>query len=262
MSVDPKTLVTGWWVAGCDYDEGINLYIQFGKNKTLKNVMPGRPSRYTEKLRYELCKDVGLNWLSMPAHTGQRPVQRITVSAAKKQDPGIEQHVEPQRENTDQYPPLVRRVISEYAECYRERSMIHQQMCSVPEINSEDHCKKRAALLKSVKDLSLRMDDLYYARQAYFDHKEIPDEMILWPGETKTEDANVLPNDIERLKVMKKNQQVALFKDRNMLDFQQHTKCDIKNPMPDGPRRKGIEKRIAWRRKRIEEIEYKIVELT
>lgn len=262
MSVDPKKLVTDWWVAGCDYDYGVSLYIQFGKNKTLKNVMPGRPVRYTEKLRYELCKDTGLNWLSMPAPSGQKAVPRITVVPAKKTDPYIEEHVEPGQENTDQYHPLVRRVISEYAECYRERSMLHQQMCAVPEINSEDHCKKRAALLKAVKELSFRMDDLYYARQAYFDHREIPDEMKLWPGELKVMNENELPNDIERLKVLKKNQQVALFKDRNMLDFQQHTKAEVKNPMPDGPRRKGIEKRIAWRLKRIEEIEYKIVELT
>ena len=259
---EPKTLVTGWWISGCDYDEGVGLYIQFGKNKTLKNVMPGRPARYTDKLKYELCKDVGLNWLAMPAQTGHKPVQRITVVQARKADPDFEQHVEPKPEITDQYPPLVRRVISEYAECYRERSMLHQQMCAVPEVNSEEHCKKRAGLLISIKSLSARMDDLYFARQAYFDHKEIPDETKLWPDEIKTNDDNSLPDDIERLKALKKNQQIALFKDRNMLDYQQKSKSDKKNPMPDGPRRKGIEKRIGWRLKRIEEIEYKIVELT
>lgn len=260
MNAEIQKKVTDWWISGCDYDAGIALYQLYGKNKSLKNTMPGRPARYTDKLHYELCKDVGLNWLTMPKSTGQKPVQKVTVVQAKTAE--LEQHPEPVQEVTDQYHPLVRRVISEYAECYRERSMRHADMGGVAEINSEENCSKRAELLKEIKKLSARMDELYFARQAYFDHREIPDEHKLWPGENLPEKADELPDDLDKLKSMKKNQQIALVKDRNMLDYQQITKADKKLPMPDGPRRKGLEKRIGWRLKRIEEIDYKIVELT
>lgn len=260
---DIKQKVTDWWVAGCEFEAGIDLYLRHGKNKCLKSTMPGRPETYSEKLRYELCKSVGLDWLKMPKITGiQHKPKQPQVIQAKTLIKDFEQQPEPRKENTDAYPAVIRKLINEYAECYRERSVRHTEMADIPEENSKENCQRRAELLIEIKKLSARMDILHFARIAYSDHKEMPDEAKIWPEEAKAEEDNILPDNLEDLKRMKKDLQVSMVKDRNLLDYQQKTKLDKKCPMPEGPKRKGIEKRIAWKLKRIETIDYKIVDLT
>jgi hypothetical protein len=49
-------------------------------------------------------------------------------------------------------------------------------------------------------------------------------------------------------------------KDNNMLLYQSVTVQSEKHPMPDGPRRLGLEKRISGRLRTISQIELKLVE--
>lgn len=257
MNDEVKKKVKDWWSAGADFDAGISLYHIYGHNKVLKYTMPGRKSRYYEKLKYELCKDVGLDWLKMPAIP--KPLPSVTVAQPKHFDQA--KLPDPKVENTEQYPFEVRRVINEYAECYRNRGKLHWEMCEVNDNNDPENCMKRSDLLLKIKLLSSRMDVLHMAREAYFSRKEIPNEASLWPKEQKELLAEQLPDNIDELKQMKKNIQVSMVKDRNWLDYQQKTKTDKKTPMPAGPKRMEIEKRIKAKLKKIEEIEYKLVEL-
>jgi hypothetical protein len=247
--------VREWWFNGADFDTGIAMYMIHGKNKVLKHTMPGRPARYHEKLKYELTKEVGIDWKTLPV-IKTRP-SGVTASQPKTVDQT--KLPEPKEESTDEYPYEVRRVINEYAECYRRRGELHFEM-SGQEGNNPETCQYRSKLLQDIKRLSARMDVLYLAREAYNDHREIPDADQLWPKEKEVH-SEPLPDNVEALKQMKKNIQVSMVKDRNLLDYQQITKGEQKNPMQAGPKRMEIEKRITVKLKRIAEIEFKLVEV-
>ena len=85
--------VQNWWKYGRDYNSGVKLLEQFNNNKTLIKVLEGRSHRYQEKLEYELCKAVGLNWKEMqttpvvdiPAIKVVKPKQK----AVKKDEPTV-----------------------------------------------------------------------------------------------------------------------------------------------------------------------------
>jgi hypothetical protein len=252
----PKEQVLEWWNSGADFEQGVALYSLFGHNRTLKNTMHGRKARYEDKLRYELCKDVGLNWLTMPRI--KKDPSSITAASVIQTDPL--KLPEPERKEDLSLPLDVRHVINEYSECYRERSRLHHEMSSLADNNEKETSQKRSILLDQIKKLSIRMDVLHFAREAYNERKELPDASRLWP-EKQEQLTDPLPKDVDQLKQLKKNIQVSLVKDRNWLDYQQKTQKEHKTPMPMGPKRLEIEKRIKAKLKRIEEIEYKIVSL-
>lgn len=251
-----KQQVLEWWNAGCDYDAGVGLYLQLGKNRVLKSTLPGRASRYTDKLKYELCKAAGLDWTKMPRSGKGKPAVKHEVppSSLPAEAPP------PSQENAGNFPAVVRRVIYEYAECYRKRGALHYQMSHVPETNDKASCQQREELLSEIKKLSARMDVLYLARQAYLEKKQLPDPDRLWPKPAAVGDN--LPDDVQELKKLKKQIQTSLTKDRNLLDYGSKTKLESRDPMPAGPKRLKVEKRMKEKRHTLELIEIKIINLS
>jgi hypothetical protein len=63
------------------------------------------------------------------------------------------------------------------------------------------------------------------------------------------------------LKKLKENLRIKIAKAENRLEFQTDTKGEKPNPMPEGPKRAELVKRIAEMKKQKEAVEYKIVEL-
>lgn len=256
MNTITKQDVEKWWYNGADYAEGSALFARCSHNKVLILQFQRLSDRYYDKLKYELTKAVGIDWTKMPKTAHRTAI----VRTAPQKVTDVSKLPEPEDEPTS-YPTVVRRIINEYSELYRSRSMLHQEMREVPEANDDGNCTKRSYLLEQIKKLTRRMDDLYQAREAYEDHKEMPNEAILWPREEPYETDDPLPNDIDLLKKMKINIQTSLSKDRNLLDYQNKISQEKKHPMPQGPKRKAIEMRIEKKLKRIEQIEYKILEL-
>ncbi len=58
--------VLKWYYSGKNYNEGVGLFTMFTRNKLMARIFPGREDRYREKLEYELCKSVKLDWKNMP----------------------------------------------------------------------------------------------------------------------------------------------------------------------------------------------------
>jgi len=254
---DSKHTVINWIKSGADYIEGIALYTRFGKNRNMAALFPGKKHRYELKLRYELCKSVGLDWKNIPGDdSGSFSPLGQPVNAVCQDDPlsGFD--------DDGQYPAIIRRVIHEYAECYRERGKLHFEMCNVPENNEAENTALRCELLGRIKHLSARMEVLFQAKECYFESKVIPDADSLWPPDKQVQKTaeKPLPSDPAELRRLKKNLQTYNVKDNNLLLYQSATALNEKHPMPAGPRRVGIEKRIQSRLKLIEQIEYRLVE--
>ncbi len=269
--------VKNWLNSEANFEEGVALYFRFGRNRNLASLFPGRKQRYESKLRYELCKSVGLDW----RETVIRPVGGVTLvedAVVVQKESGIVDTVGSDLDE-QMYPPVVRRVIHEYGEAYRERSRLHYQMSTGPGDNTSESMAVRRDLLARIKALSLRMDELFSAKDNYLRSKVLPDAAALWPPEkdavssaslssTSTSTSSSissledqpLPDDPLELRRLKKNLQTYNVKDNNLLLYQSATVQQDKHPMPAGPRRLGIEKRIRARLKQIERIDYKLVE--
>ena len=282
---EKQQLVLDWIESGCDYDRGVMLYNQYGKNAILKKSFPGKEYRLATKLVYELCKSVGLNYgqlkeenkipvIEMPMipstpEEGTKVLNNVKgkVVSLPTKETGIKtpinEFTEPETietKNIEQYPAPMRRVISEYAEMFQERSKTHRIMTDMPEGNSQTLKTKRAELFDMVKGFTIRMGYLYEIRTEYDKTGFVPADDEIWP-KPKEKVKTVLPDLPEELRKMKKNQQSANTKDQNMLDYQSEKQGTVKNTMPTGPKRMKLENRIKARLKMIEEIEYKLVKV-
>lgn len=61
-SEELKREIEQWIANGCNYNQGVNLYQKYGKNKTLMKIFPGKEKSMATKLMYELCKTSGINY--------------------------------------------------------------------------------------------------------------------------------------------------------------------------------------------------------
>lgn len=162
--------------------------------------------------------------------------------------------------NIAEFPPIIRRIISEYAETFQERSKTHRILTEMPQGNSQALKTKRAEIFDLVKDFTNRLEYLFNVRKQFEQNGEVPTEDEVWPKSKELTEIT-LPEDPEELRKMKKNQQSANTKDQNMLDYQTMIKGDEKKTMPSGPKRTRIENRIKGRLKFIKEIDLKLVSL-
>jgi len=278
---ESRSLVLEWLRSGADYELGAALYARVGKNRNMAALFPGKKYRLESKLRYELCKSVGIDWKKMPLGTeiddGATANQAGPVSVSSFSSASVSASLSPSSaasaspdneipvlEDKEQYPLDVRRVIHEYGEGYRKRSQLHLQMTSLPEYNQPEVVAHRRDLLMQIKALSVRMDLLHQAKENYQLHRIVPDPAVLWPEPAVSPGSpsrdKPLPDDPVELRRLKKNLQTYNVKDNNMLLYQSVTVQSEKHPMPDGPRRLGLEKRIRSRLRTISQIELKLVE--
>ncbi len=253
--------VIQWWNSGRSFHEGLVLLSKFSKNKVLLHTLskPGKeklPAMHT-KLLYELPKSVGIDWKNLP-----RAVQPTAENPAEKQasEPPVPQPSYALQDDLDQYPHIIRKIKYQYSDLYKQRSLKHKDMRTIPHVNTEGNVLKRAALLGRIKELSARMDHLHRFIKDYETSGTIPPEEIVWPAEPKLKAAQ-LPDDAAELRKMKKNYQSANSRDNNLLMYQIKTKAENIMPMPKGPKRTKIEYRIKQRNRVIEQIDNKIIQM-
>jgi hypothetical protein len=260
------------------------LYGQFGKNIFLKADFHGKQRKYATKIIYELCKSVGLDYAQLQKDNvipifKESPIKELPSTASKRQPSSeiegsvsivpindtVSEPVEDMPEslsvtNIAEYPPIIRRIIAEYAETFQERSKTHRILTEMPQGNSQALKTKRAEIFDLVKAFTIRLEYLFKIRQQFEQNGELPLEDEVWPKPQELQETTLTDNP-EELRKMKKNQQTANTKDQNMLDYQTMVKGDEKKTMPSGPKRTRIENRIKGRLKFIQEIDLKLVSL-
>lgn len=270
-NLENKEAVLLWIQSGCNYEQGVLLYSQFGKNNFLRKDFPNKEHKHSTKIIYELCKSVGLNYQQLTQEKQILPAPKLSpnqkslTTPEQLSDPSEETSQEKELPETlkvdeiSEFPATIRRVIAEYAELFQERSKMHRILTEMPEGNSQALKTKRAEIFEVIKSISVRLEYLYAIRQQFDVNGDIPSEDEIWPS-PKEEVKTQLPDDPEQLRKMKKNQQSANTKDQNMLDYQSEKKGEAEKPMPTGPKRMKLENRIKARLKLIREIDLKLAQ--
>lgn len=257
--------IANWLNSKRNYDEGVNLYSQYGVNKNLKSIFPGHRNRYQRKLEYELTKIIGVDFTRIDR--ARVPVAEASKPAAAKEIKGrtekttvpVVPHTLPEfnpeyplQEKTDlanDMPPIIRRIMYEFNDLYTKRGMNHTALKKI-EGNSEGEAAQRRELLKQIDKFSVRLDVLSTARKAWEASGILPEESSLWAPKFTPEVAL----DRAQLLAKKKNIQKSLSKDLSLLEFQSKKQGESPTPMPAGPKRAKIEDRIQEKEKEIAQI--------
>lgn len=171
-------------------------------------------------------------------------------------------------EQERQYPETVAQVIRRYADAYKQRDILHKKMADMPEDNDEATVSARKQLSDQIAALSDEMEFLYPKYIAFTENGEVPTEEELKQLVDKQEDVDKAKTEVdysslskEELQKMRKSVATKILRARNMLEFQQESKADKPNPMPECPKRVKYETKIANLTEELEKIDYAIAAL-
>lgn len=175
------------------------------------------------------------------------------------------------KEESKEYPDIVKRALYEFNELYVQRSKMHRDLKAVGESNDSGSVNQRKALKAGMEAISRRMDVLFNATDRYKKENIIPgEELFATPvNESSMVQENKgtfvpfeLPATISELNVLKRNVQSKLTRHNNKLKFQSVKKLDKTNPMPEGPERIKTEKYIEFLKSEVERINLRIAEIS
>ena len=286
---DNQIKVIGWIRSGMDFNDGIKLLVELTHKQTFFSLFSGKDKALADKLAYEICKATMLanhiTWkdfirkvkegeeIEIAAETeelkndfsdvklpkvmpGEENKLKLGESDSVNRNETIETAETLETKPLTEYPPVIRRIIHEYAALFQERSKLHSVMSGMPESNAESVCAKRAELFDLIKSISARLEILYSAKKEFDEKGIIPEECDVFPpvGKEETE-PDIASLDEAALKKQKKNLQSSNSKDQTILEYQSKERTEVKTPMPNGPKRLKIEMRINDRNKKIVEIE-------
>lgn len=180
------------------------------------------------------------------------------------------QEIEQQGPSFRKWPEPIQRLMSVYAQTYRDRARTARERQELPEVNDVQVSIQR-------KELSLRMDTLteklerFWALRVRYDEKkieptdaEIDDILNNTSGNSEkseksdSEEEDISKMDTEQLKVKRKSCVTERKRKMNLLKYQKPTKQKTENPMPDCPKRTILEKKIAKLTERISKYEMEL----
>lgn len=104
------------------------------------------------------------------ATTAPDPVQ------APPQDTGNSTHP-----RTDT-PDFIRKIVKEHARLFKLRSQLDDKRAAIPQKNHPKHNKDRKVLSESIQQMSGRIEQLYFAKEDYYEKGIKPDMELLFPA--------------------------------------------------------------------------------
>ena len=250
-----------------DIDQGLSILkdasykphvvVNFEKNKTRRDIPRKLENQIRLYIRY-CTNPVADN----PIHFDEVPF----FDPEKGLIPDLEKFAD------REYPPIIKRIVTECSDLYKHRSMLHKDMKAVGEQNDEESMAKRKSIYISMDTASRRLDVLYGYFKEYKKDGTIPPASIFdetlddtfQPEDSPKEDEKelLMPEDLAELKKMQNNWRTKILKANNQLEYQLDKKGKKPNPMPDGPKRILKEKHLARLEKEKEAIDLKVAELS
>ena len=151
-----------------------------------------------------------------------------------------------------------------YAKMYREREKCHRQLKDCGEGNAPDCIAKRKELTAQIAKLTTCMEKIYPHVESFLKDGTIATEedveAVLADTETEEspEPSETAADNMtaEELRKQIKSVKTKILRKNNLLLYQQETKADKENPLPDCPKRVKYETEIAKLEKELEALQY------
>ncbi|MDR1437392.1 MAG: hypothetical protein LBI65_04655 [Candidatus Symbiothrix sp.] len=250
-----------------DFNTGLNLLKETGyKPHVVTHIENGGASDGHAVRALEMELRNCLRDLRKEARTAAATVEEAPQEGTEEFTGNIEKELQ------KEYPALVKRVLLEFQSLYQSRSILHRELKAIGESNDEESTGKRKRQLTVIEALSHRMDVLWEIFDRYKKDGSLPEDAFFdQPFDPEKETAGdqpdpgdsgfVLPDDLEELKKLKENLRIKITKAENRLEYQSEKKEEKPDPMPEGPKRAGLLKKIEEMKGQKEAVEYKIVEM-
>ena len=175
------------------------------------------------------------------------------------------------------FPKRIASVIREYADAYKHRDILHKQLADLPEDNGEETVAKRKELSNEIQAKTELMERMYPLYEKFLSLNEDITEEDIQSLEHSTDDTestdekdssgsesgtgNLDGRTKEELQKLRKSVATKIGRAKNMLEYQQETKAESPNPMPESPKRVKYETKIANLSRELEQIDYAIAKL-
>jgi hypothetical protein len=240
--------IQNWLDSNRNYTVGVLLYQKYGKNQTMKKLFPGREKRYKDKLAYELGKIIGF--------TLTKRVPVVQPIQIKEPVPELAEDMEPlpgkPSMTEDSVPKIIAAIVTKMQELYQKRSLLHGKLKQVAADNRPENVQERKEISDAMALLSDELDHLASFKNQYDQSGSIPEAEQVFG---KAEPGKPVEVDFEKAEKQRLNLQKSIARDRILLDYQSKTKLREKNPMPNGPKRVLVEKRVKEKRAAIKELD-------
>ena len=175
------------------------------------------------------------------------------------------------------FPKRIASVTREYADAYKRRDILHKQLADLPEDNGEETVAKRKELSNEIQAKTELMERMYPLYEKFLSLNEDITEEDIQSLEHSTDDTestdekdssgsesgtgNLDGRTKEELQKLRKSVATKIGRAKNMLEYQQETKAESPNPMPESPKRVKYETKIANLSRELEQIDYAIAKL-
>jgi hypothetical protein len=278
---DIKSEIIAWFNGPQDFDEGILLLKRVSKkDKVLGKLIKRGESRSSfEKLVWELNKTAGLKKIPVPTAKVESKIVKVETEVPAAGEKKAVKRTEKKKGSSDEktkysligdreistFPDVIQKLVRENSTLYMQRGKKHAELVRLGESNDAEVIEKRTGLVDKIKEISDRLEVLYGKWKEFEEKGVVPDPVTLWPepaAKKAEKKVSEMPATIEALKSRKKNIQSSVTKDRNLLLYGTKTKpkSGKESPMPAGPKRTTLEKRIAKKEKEIIEIDQQIAD--
>ncbi|MGE4568037.1 MAG: hypothetical protein AB7C90_02505 [Bacteroidales bacterium] len=214
MKTNIKEIVLDW-LKTKNFDEGVEIL--FAYRPQMARIFRGRQKTYAGKLEYELKKLGGIARLqavvhntpaikTLTAQTGDTeppappapPVKKAKKTAAPKapgtkkgskpaappKAPATAADIQPDpgtHPRTDT-PDFIRKIVKEHARLFKLRSQLDDKRAAIPQKNHPKHNKDRKVLSESIQQISGRIEQLFNAKEDYYEKGVKPDMALLFPA--------------------------------------------------------------------------------
>lgn len=130
-----------------------------------------------------------------------------------------------------------------------ELSRIKEELFNLGTENTPGIISKRKALLDEQAPLVARYNEVYEAKEAFFNGELDEQQLLAVINQEQPKEDNKQPTDYSQLSDLELTKRIKAVKQvinrsNNQLLYQQNTVAKTENPMPDCPRRHDIEQRI------------------
>ncbi|MFA6482287.1 MAG: hypothetical protein WCW62_06905 [Bacteroidales bacterium] len=236
--------INAWLNSERNYQAGLQLFEKHSKSTAMKRIFQGKESRYAGKLLYELRKLIPSG--PTPDIPAAKPVKLSGLKPAETANSLIESIGEPD----PSLPLIIRRLIAQFSDLYKSRSIAHNSLKAVPPDNRVENMELRRIIVEKMKKYSDRMDELQYHHNEYKTKNIVPDEETLFAGKTQ-KSPSVESENLDELSRLRLNLQKSLNRDNNLLHFQMPTRQPATNEMRAGPKRTALLSRIKEKKTEI-----------
>lgn len=259
-----KDEIIAWFNSNQDYQTGIDLLERISpKQRMLGKLLKRGDTRSSrEKLVYELNKIAGLKKVPKPSgKVMKRPVkvdkpvdveeQEINYNLIKGKD-------------IDLYPVEIRALVREYSGMYMKRGQLHTMLKKAGSANDADSISIRQSIIAEIEQLSGIMEVMHKRFSVYEKTGEIVPEKAENADQEDDETNDISKLSSTQLKALKKNLQTSKVKDQNIILYGTKTIPEDKKerPLPEGPRRIKLEKRVARKEQQIYDIDMLLAKMS